>query len=127
MKNLNIFIIIGIIVIIVIAGFFIFFQSFKSSSGLVVTSSGGETQKIVLGIKDFNYYPNTITVKAGQPVSISLDSSVTGCLRTFTIPSFGISKTLKSPSDTIDFTPTEKGTYKFACSMGMGYGTIIVE
>ena len=77
--------------------------------------------------KDLNYYPSEIKVKANQPVSISLDESVTGCLRSFTIKEIGISKYVKTPAETIEFTPTKKGTFKFACSMGMGYGTIIVE
>ena len=84
-------------------------------------------QKVVISEKNLNYYPNEIKVKAGQPVSISLDSSVTGCLRSFNIRDLGVSKNAKTPSDTIDFTPIKKGTFKFACSMGMGYGSIIVE
>lgn len=87
----------------------------------------GEVQEITLSMKNYNYYPNTITVKAGQPVSITLDNSVGGCYRSFVIRDLGVSKYTKSPSDTIDFTPTKKGTFRFACSMGMGTGTIIVE
>ena len=60
-------------------------------------------------------------------MSISLDSSVTGCLRSFTIKDLGVSKYAKTPSETIDFTPTKKGTFTFACVMGMGYGKLIVE
>jgi plastocyanin domain-containing protein len=33
----------------------------------------------------------------------------------------------KNPSDTIKFTPNQKGTFEFACGMRMGYGTIIVS
>ena len=78
-------------------------------------------------MKNYNYYPNTITVKSGQPVELTLDESVRGCLRGFTIKDLGVSKYSKTPEDSIDFTPTEKGTFAFSCSMGMGYGTIIVE
>jgi plastocyanin domain-containing protein len=87
----------------------------------------GEVQKVTLGTKDYNYYPNTIKVQEGKPVSITLDKSVTGCLRSFTIKDLGVSEYAKTPSETIDFTPTKKGTFRFSCSMGMGYGTIIVE
>ncbi len=87
----------------------------------------GEVQEIVLSIKNYNYYPNTITVKADQPVSISLDSSVQGCFRSLVIKDLGVSKSARTPQDTIDFTPTKKGTFTFTCSMGMGYGKIIVE
>ncbi|KAF0216769.1 MAG: Heavy metal transport/detoxification protein, partial [bacterium] len=89
--------------------------------------SAGNVQKVILGMKNYNYNPNTITVKAGQPVSITLDSSVQGCLRSFAIKDLGVSKYAKTPSETIDFTPTKKGTFTFACSMGMGYGTLVVE
>lgn len=87
----------------------------------------GEIQEITLSMKDYNYYPQTIKVKAGSPVRISLDSSVYGCFRAFTIPAFGIYKNLKTPGDYIEFTPGKKGTYRFSCTMGMGTGTLIVE
>jgi len=86
-----------------------------------------DAQIVTLGMKDLNYYPNTITVKSGKPVSLSLDSSVVGCLRSFTIRDLGIAKVLRTPQETIDFTPLKKGTYTFTCSMGMGSGTLIVE
>ncbi len=92
-----------------------------------VASNDGNTQKITLGVKNYNYYPNTITVKAGQPVSITLDSSVQGCLRGINIKDLEVRGYSQSPDQTIDFTPTQKGTHRFACPMGMGYGTIIVE
>ena len=34
---------------------------------------------------------------------------------------------LQTPTDYVEFTPTKKGTFGFACSMGMGTGTLIVE
>ena len=123
---------IGVILLILIAGGFFFFKGGSSIVNGNVVSEGsqalqGEVQKVVISEKNLNYYPNEIKVKAGQPVSISLDSSVTGCLRSFNIKDLGVSKNAKTPSDTIDFTPTKKGTFRFACSMGMGYGNIIVE
>ena len=123
---------IGVILLILIAGGFFFFKGGSSIVNGNVVSEGsqalqGEVQKVVISEKNLNYYPNEIKVKAGQPVSISLDSSVTGCLRSFNIRDLGVSKNAKTPSDTIDFTPIKKGTFKFACSMGMGYGKIIVE
>ncbi|KKQ20399.1 MAG: hypothetical protein US35_C0040G0013, partial [Parcubacteria group bacterium GW2011_GWA2_37_10] len=117
--------------ILIVGGFFFFRGGSPAVNGNVVSEGGqvlqGETQKVVIGEKNLNYYPNEIKVKAGQPVSISLDSSVTGCLRSFNIKDLGVSKNAKTPSDTINFTPTKKGTFRFACSMGMGYGNIIVK
>ncbi len=131
MKNITILILIGIVVLGV--GGFVFASSGKitinenDSAQLIEQPSNNEAQQITLSTKNYNYYPNTIKVKAEQPVSISLDSSVSGCLRSFTIKELGISKYLKNVNDVLVFTPVKKGTFKFSCSMGMGYGTLIVE
>lgn len=97
------------------------------SSGTMAGNAGGDPQTVVLNLQNGNYHPNTITVKAGQPVRISLDSSVQGCLRSFTVPAFGVSKYLASPTDYVEFIPTQKGTFQFQCSMGMGKGMLVVE
>ena len=119
----------SIAILILIVGGFVWLGSGKEASptGNTIAAGEGEVQKIILSTKDYNYYPNTIKVKAGQPVSISLDSSVSGCLRSFTIRDLGLVKYLKTPQDSLDFTPSKPGTYKFACSMCMGTGTLIVE
>jgi|SRR3989338_6714920 len=103
----------------------------STTAGNVVNAAGnsntGDVQKINIGFKNYNYYPNTITVKEGQSVEITLDSSVRGCYRSFNIKSLGVSKSSSGPSDTIKFTPNQKGSFEFACGMRMGTGTIIVE
>lgn len=118
-----------IFLVIIVAGFVFLKPDNTMVADKVIDSNivQGEVQKVLIGEKDLNYYPNEIRVKVGQPVSISLDSSVTGCLRSFNINDLGVSKYAKTPSETIDFTPTKKGTFTFACSMGMGYGKLIVE
>jgi len=118
---------IGIILLILLSSIFLFQMSNGKKIVATLPSNGGDIQKIVIGMKNYNYDPNTITVKAGQPVVISLDNSVYGCLRSFTIPAFGIREYLRTPEDTIQFIPTNPGKYTFACSMGMGTGTLIVE
>ena len=117
-----------IFLVIIVVGFIFLKPSTASNSNAVnPTVIQGEVQKIVISEKNLNYYPNEITVKAGQPVSITLDESVQVCLRSFTIRDLGVSKYAKTPQETIDFIPTKKGTFRFTCSMGMGYGNIIVE
>ncbi|MDP1695758.1 MAG: cupredoxin domain-containing protein [archaeon] len=123
MKNTTSLVVIALIVFI--GGYVVYSNLGSNNSGSDINSE--EVQKITLGMKNYNYYPNTIRVKAGIPVELTLDSSVRGCYRAFTIRQLGISQISSSPSDKIIFTLTEKGTYSFACSMGMGYGTIIVE
>ena len=87
----------------------------------------GPVQQVVLGMEKFNYSPNTVKVKANQPVEVTLDESVKGCLRSFAIRDLGISQYAKTPADKIVFTPTTPGTFSFSCSMGMGYGTLVVQ
>ncbi|KKP54312.1 MAG: hypothetical protein UR46_C0025G0002 [Parcubacteria group bacterium GW2011_GWA1_33_6] len=129
MKNTTLGVI-ALVVVLLIGGY-AFFNLGESNeysvTGNTIEGGNGESQKIVLGMKDFNYYPNTIKVKADQPVEITLDDSVDGCLRAFTIKEFGVSKLARTPEDKIVFTPTKKGTFSFACTMGMAYGKIIVE
>lgn len=108
-----------------LAGIFVFINN--SGSANSEEGYNPDARKIVIGIKNYNYYPNTIKLKVGEPVSISLDSSVQGCFRSFTIRELGIAKYLATPKDAIEFTPNKKGTFRFACSMGMGTGTFIIE
>jgi plastocyanin domain-containing protein len=127
MKNTTIFIILGILIIV--GGIFLLKNGEATSDKGITGNAVGDKsiQKITLGIKNYNYYPNIINVKSGIPVRINLDESVVGCYRSFTIKEFGIAKNLRTPEDYVEFIPTKKGTYAFACSMNMGRGTIIVE
>lgn len=121
---------IGIIALVVVAAFFVFSGLGSSVTGAVVAEPGaqlqGDVQRVTLSTKDYNYYPQKISVESGKPVEITLDSSVKGCLRSFTIRDLGVVKYSKDPSEKISFTPTKKGSFRFACSMGMGFGTIEV-
>lgn len=113
---------VGIAIVIILAiGLFFALRNNGSSA-----SDSNAVQKITLSFEN-NYLPNTIEVKQGIPVEITLDSSVGGCYRAFTIPALGVSKISRSPSDTIKFTPTKAGIFRFQCGMNMGYGTIIVN
>ncbi|MBX4212275.1 cupredoxin domain-containing protein [Candidatus Pacearchaeota archaeon] len=128
MKNTTILMLVVVAVVIVGAFFFI---NEKSPTGNIITdnpnSLQGQKQQVILSERNLNYYPSRISVKANQPVEITLDSSVQGCLRSFVIKDLGVSKFARTASDKITFTPTKAGTFSFACSMGMGYGTLVVE
>jgi plastocyanin domain-containing protein len=89
--------------------------------------SDGALQEIVLGMKNYNYYPDSYKVKAGQPVKISADDSVYGCFRDLVVRGTNVRKYLRTPQDSVEFTIDNPGTYTFACSMGMGSGKLIVE
>lgn len=123
MKQTTLFLL--VIAVIAVAALVIVFAQGSTINGNVV--SVGEVQKVVIGAHGGQFYPQTIVVKVGQPVELSLDSSVQGCLRDFTIRDFGIRKYLATPQDVLIFTPQEKGEYSFACSMGMAFGKFVVE
>jgi len=125
----NAYWILGIFILVILVGGFFYYeyQSQSYSDLSSISDDSGNFQKVVLSMKNYNYYPNTVTVKVDQPVRIYLDSSVGGCYRTFTIKQLNIYKSLPTTSDYIEFTPAQKGTFRFACSMGMGYGNLIVE
>lgn len=87
-----------------------------------------DLQIVNLGMANYNYAPNVITVKQGQPVRIVADmSQIKGCYQYFTIPDLKVKKLFTANDNYVDFIPMNKGTYEFRCSMGMGRGTLIVE
>ncbi len=138
-KKKTVFIFIGVLVI----GIFLIAAFRNIAAGKTVSDTelikGGETgsnklevdgttQVINLGIANYNYDPETITVKVDQPVKIIGNmNQLQGCLKAFTIPKLGVSKVFRQGDNVIEFTPKEKGTYGFTCTMGMGRGTLIVE
>lgn len=126
MKSLP-YLISAIAIILVLVAFFYINSGGQDTPPIVNGNGSGEVQLVTLSIKNGNYYPPIVHVKAGQPVKIMIDSSVQGCYKSFTIRQLGLSKNFASTSDSLTFTPTKAGTYGFSCSMGMGTGTLIVE
>ncbi len=73
------------------------------------------------------YSPNSFTIKKGIPVKWVVNSTDSRtCAASLVFSKFGIRKALKSGENTIEFTPTETGEYKFSCSMGMYRGVFKV-
>lgn len=129
--------VLGIVAVVMLVGFLIYSNNNPITGATVLSENLGwgdsgsgnlenEVQKVTLSFKDFNYYPNSITVKAGIPVEITLEKSIGGCFRSFNIKELGVKAYSGSPSETIKFTPTKKGTFEFACGMRMGVGKINV-
>lgn len=120
----------GLIVLVGILLYVLFFQTSASAynpDGDNYNPSLENAQKITIGMKNYNYYPNTIKVKVNLPVEITLDSSVKGCYRSFSVPKFKVNKYSQDSGDKIIFTPSERGVFVFRCGMGMGTGTLVVE
>lgn len=86
------------------------------------------TQNVEIVVSSSGYSPNYFKVKEGSPVTIQLTSKdAYSCASAFRIPSLGISKNLQpNETQTIMFTPQDKGRIAFSCSMGMYSGVIEV-
>ena len=124
----NIFYIMSIFILIAIAGFVLLKGgAAQENTDVQKNIIQGEMQKVVLSQGDLNYKDSR--ANAGKPIIISADSSVRGCLRsvTFNIEGKRYSKYLRTPEDTLQLPAIKKGTYTFSCSMGMGYGKLVVE
>lgn len=73
-------------------------------------------------------YPS-ITVQAGMPVKWIIDApkgSINGCNYKIYIKEYGMEYQFESGENIIEFTPTEAGTFRYSCWMGMIRGTITV-
>ena len=118
----------AIFLVIIISGF-IFLK--PNNAAVVGTIDSdviqGEMQRVVLSQNGYNY--NDITAKVDKPIAVSADNSVKGCLRSaaFNINGKKYSKYLQTSEDTLELPALSKGTYTFSCSMGMGFGKLVVE
>jgi cytochrome c oxidase subunit II len=85
------------------------------------SSSPAAEQVIHLTAKKFEYSPNQITVKKGQPVLIeivSLDRK-----HGFTIPDLKVRSDVKPAAENVvRFTPDRAGTFNFHCDLFCGSG-----
>ncbi len=94
----------------------------------IPTEYNGEEQVVDLTVKNYNYFPQIINLKYNVPAKIIVDTDkVKGCLQSIVIPDFKIRKFVTSKDNVISFTPNKKGTFSFSCSMGMGFGKIVVS
>ena len=126
MKNTTIMFM--IIILILAGGWFVFSGKNKMDSNAVLDNQQkleGETQKIILSQSEYNY--KDINALSGQPIEISADDSVYGCLRSvvFNINGKKYSKYLKTSNDFLELPTLSKGSYTFSCTMGMGFGKLV--
>lgn len=85
-------------------------------------------QQVVINVTSRGYDPRYIRVKAGQQVNLTLRSKdAYSCALSFRFPEFKISTFLEANDEkSFLLTPTVKGKYTYACSMGMYTGTMEV-
>ena len=85
-------------------------------------------QSATLSWGKLNYQPSTIRVKQGVMFKLTADTDkLQGCYSSIVIPEFNVDKAFTKNDDSVEFMPDKKGSFNFACGMGMGRGTLIVE
>lgn len=80
-----------------------------------------EAQKVVLEVsRERGVYPQSLTVKKGLPVELTIDSKVPlgGCMSVWVIPEYNVTIPMKLGVMKAKFTPTRTGTVAMTCSMG---------
>lgn len=85
--------------------------------------------KITININSNGYEPNSVNVKAGALVTLTLkNNNAYSCAQAFTIPRMGIEKLVgPGQQEVIQFrAPDDAGKIAFSCSMGMYRGVINV-
>ena len=136
MKNttlIGVFVLVGFVFLAIVIGFSsapspTIYPNNNSNNATEFVPEQNGFQIINLAFSGYNYSPDTFNVKVGKPVRIIADlKTLTGCYQSFTIPSINVKKVFSPSNNTVEFTPTQKGTYDFSCYMGMGRGKIIAS
>ena len=99
------------------------------ASTVRAAGDGVPVDQATISIEAAGYNPNSLTVKAGSQVTLTLvNNGGGGCTQAFTIPNLRIQKVVPlGSSDTLTFTaPSKPGPLAFMCSMGMFRGVINV-
>lgn len=80
-------------------------------------------QQVDIQVLPNGYRPGYVQLKTGIPVKLNLiTGNSLGCASQFRIPALGVSKNLApNTTETVEFTPTQKGKIVGTCSMGMFY------
>jgi plastocyanin domain-containing protein len=75
------------------------------------------------------YNPDTIVVRAGQPVRLQFYRDETAdCSERVVFDDFGVEAALPAfQTTTIEFTPPQPGEFRFRCGMNMLKGLLVVE
>lgn len=94
--------------------------------------STSDVQEIQVTAKKYEYSPNPIRVKKGQPVKLIITAIDHD--HGFKLEAFHIEQKLKKGvPTTVEFTPDKAGTFPFKCSVFCGFGhggmkgTLVVE
>ena len=97
-------------------------------TGTLAGVTGDGVQEAFIVVKG-GYSPDTIRVTAGRPVRLVFNRQESDpCSERVVFDAFGVSAELPQGSNVpVVFTPTETGSYEFACQMGMLRGKVVVS
>lgn len=99
----------------------------QPSSDITTTTITDGVQIVRMEQYGYGYRPSSFRIKRGVPVRWIIDSTESrSCASSIRVPSLGISRTLQSGQNIIEFTPQDTGPIRFTCSMGMYSGTFTV-
>jgi hypothetical protein len=102
-------------------------QPLQPSQLAATGSASRDVQVVKLKVQGSSYILEPSTFKKGTPVRIEADTSqMPGCSKSVVISAFNVRKTLSGSDNTIEFTPSQAGTFNIACSMNMYKGTFTV-
>jgi plastocyanin domain-containing protein len=124
MDSSEIIVLVGGVVLIALILWY-FFGDRAKTEAVADTSGVQEVSIIVKG----GYVPDTIQVRAGQPVRLKFYRDETSaCSEQVVFGDFGIARDLPAYKTTaIEFTPDRSGEYTFTCGMNMLRGKLIVR
>jgi len=101
---------------------------FRPRSRRVQAELSGGVQSVLIVVKG-GYTPDTVVVERGRPVRLLFRREETAlCSERVVLPAFGRSARLPEGEEVaVEFVPTERGEFPFACQMGMLRGRVVVE
>ncbi|MFH0978619.1 MAG: sulfite exporter TauE/SafE family protein [Candidatus Woesearchaeota archaeon] len=85
-------------------------------------------QEIHMTVDANGFTPSSFVLQKGVPVKWIIDGKqITSCNKAIQVPAYGLQFDIKPGLQTIEFTPTDVGTIRWSCWMGMIHGTFIVK
>jgi len=114
---------VGLAAIVWVLWYFLFSKGSQASAPTVAGVQ--EVRVLVKG----GYTPDTIVVRAGEPVRLQFYRDETAdCSERVVFEDFGIDVALPAFQTTpVEFTPEEAGEFRFRCGMNMLKGVLVVE
>lgn len=121
---------IGLIVVVLLGvGYFVFSgqgSTVSTQNAQKLPSVSANVQVVNMWVENGQYKFDG-SVKAGEPVKLVADMSrMPGCSKSFVMSDFGVRKTFTPSDNSVEFTPTQPGSYGVACSMNMYKGSLTV-